>query len=237
MNEELNNKIDAYFKHALSKAESDAFERDIQNNPELSRLMDEYRLAMDVIDQQQENELRLKFSSWKQDEKQVVVRSITPYLAIAASILILVGLYIFYDKSKPATYTQIALQYYNLPGSPEYSMGLEQIHWQKGIELYTNKDFKQAAHEWVQITDANPEVKYYLAHCYFNLKEYNQATSLFKELSEGTSVYSYPSDWYIVLSLLSNGDIEQATDVIEKIIAAKEHPYYSQTSDLKAKIK
>jgi tetratricopeptide (TPR) repeat protein len=235
MEEQYISKIEAYFKRTLSDDERKKFEKELQKDPVLKETFDQYKLAMDVMDQQIENDLRVKFSDWKKEKKHIS-RNITIYSAMAASIVILVGFYLIFKwRTGSATYEQLASRYYSLPEPPAYSMGDEEIHTEKGMNAYRKNSFQDAINEWLKVKDPDPEVMYYLGHAYYNEKEYQKAAQIFKKLAKGTSVYNYPSDWYLLLSLLSSGNTEQFQHQTEYILSDKKHPYYKDALELKNK--
>ncbi len=235
MEEQYINKIEAYLKHTLSDHECDQFEKALKNDATLRKTFNEYALAMDVMDQQVENDLRVKFASWKQ-ERKFITRRITMYSALAASILLLVGMcFLLKLKSGPTTYEQLAHTYYLLPEAPSHSMGDDQIHWNKGIKAYTRKDYEEAIRHWQHVEYPDAEINYYLAHCYFSVRKYEMAARLFNDLKEGTSAFSYAAEWYLVLSYLCDGQMEEYKPLLEIILTDKEHPYHSEAIELKRK--
>ncbi len=235
MNETTIHRVETYFNRTMSDTDRVLFENEIGNNPELKEIYDEYKLAMEVVDQQVENNLYSKFASWKKEEKPDSKR-IMRFAALAAGLALFIGIFFLINKSKPETHTELAMMYYKLPDSPEHTMGREVLHWQQGIDDYSKGLYEDAAKEWEKIENPGPEVNYYLAHSYFNLKRYEQAANLFRKITEGTSVYCFSADWYLIISLLSEGDIEQTNKYIDKILASKEHPFYSEASELKTKM-
>jgi hypothetical protein len=76
-----------------------------------------------------------------------------------------------------------------------------------------------------------------LAHSYFNGKKYDQAVFLFQQLTSGSSVYNYPSDWYLALSYLALNDHDKSRKQLEAILKDKDHPYYAEAAQLKKKMR
>ncbi len=231
-------RIEEYFNKKLNELQSKQFLDDLEQDPELKQLFSEYELALNVIDNQAEKDLREKISQWRTEWKHRQTRSLFIYSGIAASILLLLGIYLFFLQNRqPVSVQQLALEYYTLPETPESTMGGGKQHWSLGIDAFSKKQYKQAIKEWELIEEKTPEVYYYLAHCYFNTREFNNSIVLFQELSTGTSVYSYASDWFLALAYLSSDNIGESMKILNAILENHNHPYYNNAQKLKAKLK
>lgn len=233
MDEKKINRIEAYLNNAMDVAERKQFEQDVLNDQELEQLLDEHRLVLDVIDQQEENNLRAKFTDWNKEKNQNKTRRIAVFMALVASITLLLGIYFFNYKLKSESYYQLASDFYRLPDTPAHSMGAGQMHWEKGLISFSEESYHKAINEWNKIENPNAEINYYLAHAYFNVNDFGRAVTIFKDLSEGTSVYGYPAVWYLLLTLLASEDTIRFNNQIELILANKDHPYYMDAVELK----
>ena len=230
-------RIEAYFDKKLNELESKQFLNDLEKDPELKQLYSEYKLAMDVVDNRAEKDLREKISQWRTEKKQGQTRSLWIYSGIAAGILLLLGTSLFFLQNRPISMQQLAIRYYNLPKAPESTMGGGEQHWSFGVEAFSKKQYRQAIKEWVSIEGKTAEVKYYLAHCYFNTREFDKAIVLFQELSAGTSVYSYPSNWYLALAYLASDNRVESMKKLNAILEYKNHPFFTEAQKLKARIR
>jgi tetratricopeptide (TPR) repeat protein len=238
MEEQYTDKINAYFKRTLNAEERSRFEEEIRSNPELQQLVAEYRLNMDVVDLEEADELRSKFVGWKENrQEQHRQRRLYAIISIsaAASVAILAGLY-FLIHPVPESNKAIAFQAYTLPETPGDILGTMDEKWSAGVADYRSGSFEKAIKEWEAIKEKTPEVEYYLAHCYFNMKEFNGAISIFSKLSAGTSVYSYLSDWYLALAYLASDHTGESIKELDTILENRDHPFYFEAQKLKAKI-
>lgn len=229
-------RVEAYINRKLNEDERRRFEADLKNDQALRIIFDEYTLAMAVIDQQVENDLRSKFQTWRADNQPDKSRMLVVFMSIAASLLLLITVYFFISSPSVNKGAQLALDVYTLPKSSGSTMGESDRHLSLGRQAYDNKEFQQAIAEWSAIEAPTPEVTYYLAHSYFNVKEYDQAALLFQRLASGSSVYNFPSDWYLVLSYMALDDREKGIQQLEKIINDKDHPYHLEAQQLKTKL-
>jgi hypothetical protein len=237
MEEQQLKQVEAYFKRKMTFEENEKFEEDIRKNSELKRIVDEYQLTMDVIDQQEEIILKEKFIQWKKAEKKTITPRLVFYSSIAATIAVLFGIFAIKSLSGPNTYKELAYTSYQLPDSPSASMGDSQIHRNAGIMAFKTNSFQEAVEEWSQMEVTDSEIDYYLAHSYFNLELFSKASVLFNEIAKGTSTFNYPSDWYLLLCYLSEGNMVEFNQQMEKIITDKQHPYYDDAVSLKEKLK
>lgn len=237
MEQDYINRVETYLTGSLSKEDKKQFEKDLENDSNLQQAFQECILAIDVIDNQVAKDLKLKFTEWNQEkEKFNIWRS--PILKIAASIVLVVGVFfIFFQESGSLSNEKISQKYYNLPNIPSSSLGTVDQQWSKGLEAYRKKLYDEAITAWVPIKNSSPEVNYYLAHSYFNIQDYKSAATLFEELSRGTSVYSFPSDWYLTLSYLAVDDIMLYKKNLHEIIGDKDHPFYSDANSLNQETK
>lgn len=237
MEEQQLNRIEAYFKRQMNFEENEKFEEDIRKNSELKRIVDEYQLTIDVIDQQEEIKLKEKFDLWRQSEKKTITPRFIFYSSIAATIAVLFGIFAIKSLSGPDTYQELAYASYQLPESPSASMGDSQIHRNAGIMAFKIKSFQEAVNEWSQMEITDAEIDYYLAHSYFNLELFDKASVLFSEIAKGTSTFNYPSDWYLLLCYLSKANMFEFNQQMDKIINDKQHPYFDDAVNLNEKLK
>lgn len=237
MEEQQLKQVEAYFKRQMTFGENEKFEEKIRKNSELKRVVDEYQLTMDVIDQQEETELKEKFNQWKQGEKKTITRRLVFYSSVAASIAILFGIFAIKSLSGPDNYRELAYSNYQIPGSPSASMGDSQVHRNAGISAFKIKSYQEAINEWSQMDAKDPEINYYMAHAYFNLELFQKASVLFNEIAKGTSTFNYPSDWYLLLCYLSAEDMIKFNQQLDKILNDEQHPYYDDGVKLKEKLK
>lgn len=232
--EEYISRAERYLRHDLDEAGRRQFEADMKEDAELKDIYQKCKFAMDVINNQVESDLREKFGHWKKERSQATRRTLYWYSAIAASILLLISFYFILTSPQQKSGAQLAHELYSLPKGPGSVMGDADIHWSKGAEAYNRGDFKEAAAEWAYIDNPGPETTYYLAHSYFNSSQYAKASAAFDKLSTGTSVYNYPADWFLALSLLAEEKEELSRAQLGKMISDQRHPYYEDALKLRS---
>lgn len=209
MEQEYINRVEAYFKGTLGAEEKAQFEADVEKDPQLKELYQEYGLAIDAIDQQVEDDLRGQFRIWEAEkETKTGTMVFLLFWKVAASVTLIMGisygLYV-YDWGVQ-TGRELALKNYTLPPSTGNEMGTGSELWSKGMERFEQQDYSAAIEYWSQITDPTDEMQYYMAHAYFLMDNFDKAASLFEHLSSTINTYRAGADWNLLLTYLANED-------------------------------
>jgi len=238
MEDQYVNRVETYIRGDMTEREAKQFEEELETNSVLADVYREYTLATEAVDQQVEMDLKDQFEAWEREEDKRPKGVVIPlFMKIAASLIILVGVsYLIFHKSKTLTGEQLALKEYKLPESQGSTMGEGNELWSVGLWAYENKDYAEAIKNWSELENPNPEMLYYLAHAYFNTGQYDNALSLFKELSNGTSTYNYSSDWYLLLTYLAADHKEEFDQLVAKISDDPNHPYQKDAIELKERV-
>lgn len=232
MNEEYFDKAEKYLAHQLSDEERTAVETQRKENAEFEKVFQMVMLSRDVINQEVEDDLRLKIKSWREESTKKNNYFLYSVIGIAASLALIMTFYFLLTPTAPLNNVQLAKSNYTQPTTPGSTMGNADSLWAAGIEAYKSGKYRDAATTWEKIFDSSPEIKYYEAHAYFQAGEYEKASALFEALSSGTTIFAYPSDWYEILSLLAADQTEEMRFKLDKILSHKDHPYYPDASKL-----
>ncbi len=235
MDQQSINIIEAYINGSLDEEASKKFEADMAEDEELAEVYHEHMLAMDAVDLQEEKELHEKFDLWEKDGQNTPHRTLWPtYLKIAAAVALLVSFYfLFFNKNNsPELNTTLAIEYYITPESPGNTMGRGDALWSDGLINYENGTYSEAIQVWEEIENPSPEMQYFLAHAYFNIKELMKASEIFKDLSNGNSAYSFPAEWYLLLTYLATGEKDNFDQLATVILDNQDHPYHQDVVDL-----
>lgn len=233
MKEEDIIRSERYLSHSLNEDEKRQFESDLKKDVELERAYNRCKLAMDAVNREAEEELRHKFVQWRQANSESKSRRLYSMIAIAASVLLVIVFYFMFRQVPGESGEAIALQWYKPPQQPAGSMGEAEERWARGAEAFRQGNFADAADQLSKIEHPAPEVIYYLAHSYFRNGAFDKASFAFQQLSAGSSVYSYPSDWYLALSLLADGQYAGLNEQLERITSDNSHPYFKDARELK----
>lgn len=158
-------------------------------------------------------------------------RLIPTLLKIAAGIVMLIGLYLFWPTSTSADSLQAQLALHleadALPHSDvrKGPSDLEDLQ-QSFIDAYNAEDYRQAVALGDQLiqqeTAKSNENRFYLALSHFYLKDYETAQTLLATLNTQIAAgrpFSQESKWFLSLALLKLEEIDQAKPLLKEIQA------------------
>ncbi len=247
-NSQLEEKVIQYLEGDLSQQEKLEFEIEISKDDSLRQLVEEYKVVLDGVDQWNTEKLRTRIqlvndhlhqSGFFETPKVATVRSlnqgnIRKYLAIAASLLVIVTAIVFYQSFKKKD-DRIWIANYNLP-EKELSLSLLSNFKDQGffpgitgtdtlllaIQFYANSSYNESLLALnslpMEIKNSNI-VQYYFGLNYMGLSNFYLAESIFKKLCETQQFYlNDNSCWRYGLSLLNqNTDQKKLVSVFEQI--------------------
>lgn len=168
----------------------------------------------------------------KPAKKSKVIKFRPWQYAVAASVAILFGLFVFNTSSDPiyndfANYNSISL---TVRGESDESFS-------KAEKAFNEKDFKNAELYFNQILAvdvANSEIKIYKSVALIETNRFSEADKLLKEISGGTSVFKYKALWYLALSKLKQKDYNACKNILNQIPEGTE--VYAQAKKLLRKL-
>ena len=142
----------------------------------------------------------------KKEEKSKVIKFKPWQYAIAASIAILFGVFMFNTNSNPS--------YNDFSNHNSISLtvrGENDVLLSNAEKAFNEKDFEQAKLYFTQILkedDSNDEIKLYKAISLIETNQFSEAEDLLKEVLKGTSVFRQKALWYMALSKLKQKDYD-----------------------------
>lgn len=226
-------RIENYYDHTLSEAEREAFEAELKSNPALAEEVAFWVQARAVA--QKEARARRK-SEFEQLGKKVIQRNqraVTYALSAAASVLLAIGLFVWYTfwKELPSgnavsqawatnyiekNFSQLNTQ---LSGSSD--------SLQLGIRLNNSGELLQAQaifDQLLQRDSLNAEAEKYAGIVSLRRGNYDQAIKHFHHLSTRTDLVSNPGKFYEALALLQRNeplDKKRAENLFKEVRAGK----------------
>lgn len=154
------------------------------------------------------------------------------YLAIAASIVIIIGFFGYNWFSVP-TYSD-----YNNYGDINLTVRGTQTEALKNAETAFNEgDYAEANVYFNKILKANPDnvdVQFYKGIALIETEKYGEADRILSALANGNSVYKYEATWYRALSQLKQKDTDGAIAILETI--PQEADVYEKAQQLLKKL-
>lgn len=193
--------LNSYLEHKISnESKNNEFEKN------LNKISDDYFTTKNV------NKSTFKLS----------------YLAVAASVLIAFGLFVFDSTSKPV-YGDYALhQEINFTVRGDDNELLFNAE-----KSFNNGNYSKADLLFTDIIKSklhNNEVLLYAGISKVEINEFDEARSILEKLTNGNSAYKYEAQWYFALSYLKQNNIEALKIQLNKI--NKDSEYYLQAQKL-----
>lgn len=245
MSEVLKNieEIESYFEGKLSPEDKLLFEAKLESNPELVAEFKLYKDIRSAIVEKGKEDLKNKFAMADKEldegARVIPINKKTNYkiLAIAASIILVVGLSIFFFLNKKNDYSQLASKYYEAEKGLPVEMG-PSSRLDKLMNFYKSADYADAQKELAELlkTDLNNDTLIYFdAVINDELKSYSSAISGYSNIPS-TSNYYQKAQYRLVLAYLKADEKGKAVEAINQALGNKEHLFYDKLSQLKTEL-
>ncbi|TCK65059.1 hypothetical protein DFQ05_2271 [Winogradskyella wandonensis] len=230
MKEENYIAFDIYLSQSLSQEDLLAFEEKLSTDDDFKEAFETYRElsgflehSLDDNHASKEFEKNLKSISqnyFKKEKKQTQPTKTSrtfriSQLAIAASVAVFLGLFIF-NTFSDADYND----YSNHDAISLTVRGNTKDVITKAQKAFNNRDFEAAETYFTQIlkTDTeNIEVKLYKAISQIEQDKFKEADESLNEIAKGQSAYKYDALWYAALSKLKQNDDQACIGLLKKI--------------------
>ena len=219
MNEERYILFGQYLENELSEEEKTNFEKQLSGDPELASAFEIFKELNLHLENKFGNEQDLKAfkknlksiskEHFKSKKSKVVAFKPWQY-AIAASIAILVGLFVFQNINP-------SFEDYN---NPEMATFVERGDVNENLKLaqdaFNAKNYKTAIpyFEMVLKEKKSPEIQYFYAISLLEDNQFQKAETNLSELKSGTSVYKNKAIWYMALSKLKQKDYDSCKAIL-----------------------
>ena len=225
--------IDAYLDGTLPQSEVDALELAAASDPLLEREIKKNIILRAGLQAQGGQEvLRRQIRQWRKDTVGVpgpgaAIRTLYPRLAIAASLLILLGAVTFLWLPGRYADARIAASVYQNDVSGLKSGG-DQLS--AALSAFATSDYQQAAVLFGQFPD-DDRALYGLGHSQYLAGQYEQAAATFSGLAARKHpVYRERAEWYAAVSRVASGEETDDLDqLLQRIITEK--GYYSNLAE------
>ena len=223
----FSNQIDAYLDGNLPPADRKQFEEALSSNEALEAELKQNILLREGLQAVHQEALRSKIRQWRsesaKEETPVISINRSRWIAVAASVLILLALSTFLWM--PGRYADPVLAM-NAYQDDESITSLErntdaQDPLSTAAEAYSAKDFNRAAELFATFPDDNMAL-YGKAHSHYQLGDYNQAIQDFNQLLGKNDLdYNDRAKWYLLLSHLQVGKNQAKIEqLVNEIIQA-----------------
>ena len=219
MNEERYIVFDQYLADELSSEEKISFEKQLSEDTELATSFEIFKELNLHLENKFGNETELNAfkknlktiskENFKVKKSKVVAFKPWQY-AIAASVAVLVGLFVFQNINP-------SFDDYN---NPEMATFIERGNINENLKLaqdaFNAKEYKKAIpyFETVLNTNKAPEIQYFYAVSLLEVNQFQKAETNLSELKAGTSIYKNKATWYLALSKLKQKDYDSCKAIL-----------------------
>ncbi len=213
-----------YIQRRLSEAEQETFETRLKDDSEFKAGFNTYKELSGFLEHKfgneagaiafQDNLKKISTSYFEKQQPKKVIRFKPWQYAVAASVLLLIGLFMF-NSSDPvygdyANYKAISL---TVRGHNNDLLKTAEI-------AFNTKDFAKADtafKDLLEKDETNTELQFYRGIANIELNNYEVADNLLQILSKGTSVYKNKAIWYLALSKLKQNDTEACSAILKTL--------------------
>lgn len=227
-------RIEQYLNFEMADADRHTFETQMEQDLELAAEVGRREMAHKTLDLMIAENLRSELQAMEQQDTKVVSlasRSKRRFqLAIAASVLVLIGAFFLFLPSKSSPY-QLAMSAYETPAFTLRSgNAATPADLAKGMEALESGDYESAISA-LEALDANSGFKvpanFYLGHANFLQGDYTKAQSYFDAAAAGNDLrYTEDAQWYATLSCLALKN--NCSDKLEDISNDSNHSFIEQ---------
>ncbi|WP_347373503.1 tetratricopeptide repeat protein [Aequorivita sp. Q41] len=217
----------AYLEETLAVAERNAFEKKLAEDSSFSEAFYEFKSIYKVLENQFSEE-RVSFveSVKKADSKfrpqantlqsKGKLISFKPWqYGVAASILLVIGFFLFNDSNKPTYIEYAAHEDISLTVRSNTSKIAK-----KAEANYNVGNYKEALSYFdalLQEQPDNAQFQYYKATALVEINRFEEADNLLKVLYNGPSVYASKAKWVAALSMLKQEKYKEVINLLETI--------------------
>jgi tetratricopeptide (TPR) repeat protein len=214
-------RIEEYLLKKMPENERKEFEKEILSNAELKKEVEIQREMMLAVEA---GEMKNRLNSIHQ--KVTERKSITRWLAVAASIVIFISV-AYWLVNKPDKAERLFASNMTIdPGLPVPMSATNNYIFYDAMVDYKSGKFEEAISKWESLLVQNPEndtLNYFLAAANFNIEQYNLAIPFYEKItSQENSSFFGKSEWYLALCFLKTKDIEKLN-----ALAKESHSEYS----------
>ncbi|TRX01333.1 tetratricopeptide repeat protein [Flavobacterium gawalongense] len=234
MNEERYIVFDQYLQDELSAEEKVKFEKELSEDPELASAFETFKELnlhlenkfgnADEFDSFKENLKSISNAHFKASKPKVINFKPWIYL-IAASVTVLIGLFLFNPNPNFEDFNQYENAYFTERGDVDKNL-------KQAEETFNAKKYKAAIpfFEAVLKEKKTPEIQYFYGISLLEANKIKDAEVVFNELKSGTSIYKNKAIWSLALSKLKQKDYKSCKEILLTI--PSDYEDYDQVQEL-----
>ena len=235
MNEERYIVFGQYLDNELTVEEKINFEKQLSEDQELASAFEIFKELNAHLDNKFSNEKEL--NAFKKNIKSIakenrktkkskVVKFKPWQYAMAASVAVLFGLFIFQNINP-------SFDDYNHPENAYFTeRGDVDANLKQAETTFNDKKYKEAIPYFEEIlkVNASPEIQYFYAISLLEDNQFQKAETALEELKTGNSIYKNKAIWYLALSKLKQKEYKSCKEILETI--PQDFEVYDQVEEL-----
>ncbi|MBC7696229.1 MAG: hypothetical protein H7141_12365 [Burkholderiales bacterium] len=238
--------IETYFEGKLSDAEKTAFETRLAID---SDLKDEVELYTNIVSGIKETgeaniKAKLKLVDNELDAEPIIVKMESAnslkikYLAIAASVILVICISVYWNISHKSNLPELAIVYYEKDKGLPNEMSVSENQLSDVMISYKNGDYviaKNKLNDLLKNNTSNDTLRYFLGITSYELKDYRTAIASLNLVSSESKYYDKAQYRLVLIELLVD-DKQRALNKIDECLANKNHLYYDKLVQLKTEL-
>ena len=236
--------IENYFEGKLSEEEKASVDSLLLSNSDFKDEFELYKNIVSGIKEAGKEHLKnkLKEADIELDSASIVIErgegnSYLKIFAVAASVVLIIGVSIFYFFIKSPDYSALATKFYEPEKGLPVEMGITNNPMDKVMNDFNKGDFIGAKGklEKIPAVNSNDTISYFLGVVSYELKDYKEAIADFKRVNT-TSNYLDKSQYRLVLCYLKTSKKDEALNGINEALQNKENKFYDKLLELRTEL-
>lgn len=224
--------LQKYLDDSLTEEEKLLLEKEIKENPDFQRELDEASKVRKAIIAHKKEQLRTTFKTLGQPKKSTFITKFLPYgVAAAVFISILVVTYFLMNSpiSNETLFSENFEPYRNIITPIERSEPSSHNKTQEYVAFYNYEtgDYETALLEFTHLYESE-KTSYYLfykAICELQLDKVDLAIDSFLAHQKLNDTFKEKGKWYLALAYLKNKDMAKCKIILEEVIQHKSYNY------------
>lgn len=218
--------MDAFLQGHLSKEERRAFEERLAQDPEFRNTFEWHQKMSNAIQEIEFRQTLDKLQSSALQKKEAKIKSWRPLLSIAASIVLLIGLFWVIQLNKKSSFQKQLAQVELDPGLPTLLGTTGEVAFGEGMTAYKLQDFEAAKTYWSPLLLANPSndtLLFYLAQVDLGTGQNKAAQEKLEQIeAQKESLFREKVNWYLAIAALRLAEPTTAIELLKRIVEREE---------------
>lgn len=238
--------IETYFEGKLSDADKTAFETRLIIDSDFKEEVELYKNIVAGIKENGASNLKakLKLVDEELDSEPAIIKlesrksSLVKYIAIAASVVLVISLSLYWSLSNKSNLPELAIVYYEKEKGLPNEMSVSENQLSDVMISYKNGDYfttKSKLNDLLKNKNTNDTLNYFLGITSYELKDYSAALASFNTINSESVYYDKAQYRLVLIELLAN-DKQKALNKIDECLSNENHLYYDKLVQLKKEL-